>query len=246
MEKIKDLKFFQFKKGERLGQIVYLKDIILEDAIEYLIFNDGSRLNKSLMDEFLDPLIIKNNDIYFYENEIPNNIVAMANDGNEYVVANPNKLIKKQINMNIFEFFKKFNFKELSSNDKNDIRPVQKIDEPSEHLDIVKNESIVKQDLDKNQTNDEYKIVLSLIDKANKKSTTLNIKLDLDLIKKDLFNLIFESYSLSDDEIVDLIVQNLDINLVKESVKSALIDYYKKNKNLKRDYKKILNDETRD
>ena len=48
------IKTYQWTKGERLGQIVKtIGETFKEDNIEYLVFNDGSMINTSLMGEYL-------------------------------------------------------------------------------------------------------------------------------------------------------------------------------------------------
>ena len=48
------VKTYQWTKGDRVGSIVKsIGESFIEDNIEYIVFNDGTMVNSSLMGEFL-------------------------------------------------------------------------------------------------------------------------------------------------------------------------------------------------
>lgn len=68
----------------------------------------------------------------------------------------------------------------------------------------------------------------TLLKKQKPNPVNVDITLELNIPSADLYNVICQSFDNADEEIVNHIVSGLDINLIKESVKNAIINFYKK------------------
>jgi hypothetical protein len=70
-----------------------------------------------------------------------------------------------------------------------------------------------------------------LLSSRKKNPTDVTIDLNIDLVKKDFFNIIDESYENAMDYVIEHVMNNLTIDQVKESIKTKLMLYYKSEEN---------------
>jgi len=65
-----------------------------------------------------------------------------------------------------------------------------------------------------------------MLNKSKKVETELNMTLTINLPSRDLFNVIKENFDLGSEKTINYIVDNLDLTLIKESLKSAINSLY--------------------
>jgi len=70
-----------------------------------------------------------------------------------------------------------------------------------------------------------------LLASRKKNPTPITIDINIDLVKKEFFNIIDESYDNAIDYVIEHIMNNLTIDQVKESIKEKLMLYYKSEEN---------------
>jgi hypothetical protein len=70
-----------------------------------------------------------------------------------------------------------------------------------------------------------------LLSSRKKNPTSISIEIDIDLVKKDFYNIIDESYDNAIDYVIEHVMNNLTIDQVKDSIKKKLIMYYKSEQN---------------
>jgi len=70
-----------------------------------------------------------------------------------------------------------------------------------------------------------------LLSSRKKNPTSISIEIDIDLVKKDFYNIIDESYDNAIDYVIEHVMNNLTIDQVKDSIKKKLIMYYKSEEN---------------
>lgn len=70
-----------------------------------------------------------------------------------------------------------------------------------------------------------------LLASRKKNPTGVTIDINIDLVKKDFFHIIDESYDNAIDYVIEHIMNNLTIDDVKESIKKKLLMYYKSEEN---------------
>lgn len=70
-----------------------------------------------------------------------------------------------------------------------------------------------------------------LLSSRKKNPTNISIDIDIDLVKKDFFNIIDDSYDLAFDYVIEHVMNNLTIEQVRESIKRKLTLYYKSEEN---------------
>lgn len=70
-----------------------------------------------------------------------------------------------------------------------------------------------------------------LLSSRKKNPTSISVDIDIDLVKKDFFNIIDDSYDNAIDYVIEHVMNNLTIDQVKDSIKKKLLLYYKSEEN---------------
>lgn len=70
-----------------------------------------------------------------------------------------------------------------------------------------------------------------LLSSRKKNPTNISVDIDIDLVKKDFFNIIDDSYDNAIDYVIEHVMNNLTIEQVKDSIKKKLLLYYKSEEN---------------
>ena len=171
-----DLQGFSFKwlKGEQKGSITDLQDVIFDETtgIVWVYFIDGSRINYSIIDEFMLRL-----------------------DGSE-----AREIRERELNPS--------REKETSRRSRN----IQLIDDTP--------------------GNSQYKIdspIRSLLQKQKPNWVDVNFKLKLNLPPKSLYDVLNSSFEDAEKEIINFVVEDMDLELIKEALRKNIREIYKKN-----------------
>lgn len=168
----KELKPFVYKwmKGEMQGKTC-IYESVFKDATTGIIwvnFKDGSRINYSLLNEFMIQL-----------------------DNNE---------IKPPVN------------------------PVREANTQTTKNIIIGNSPAIKKELEENP-------IISLLQKQKPNWVEVGISLKLNLPTKDLYNVLTSSFEDAEEQIIEFVVNDLDIELIKESLRINIKEIYKNNEN---------------
>ena len=71
--------------------------------------------------------------------------------------------------------------------------------------------------------------IVSLLEKQKPNWVDVNIKLELNLPTKSLYNVLTSSFDNAEDEIIEFVVRDLDLEVVKESLRINIRQIYKNN-----------------
>ena len=171
-----DLYGFSFRwiKGEQSGTITDLQDVILDEltGIIWVYFTDGTRINYTIIDEFM--LRLDGNEA----NEIRER---------ERFQSNPPLQQKKE-------------------------RNIQVIDSHTSSPNYI-TESPIR----------------SLLQKQKPNWVEVNFKLKLNLPPKSLYDVLKVSFDDAEKEIIDFVVDDMDIEIIKEALRKNIQEIYKKN-----------------
>lgn len=171
-----DLYGFSFRwiKGEQNGTITDLQDVILDEitGIIWVYFTDGTRINYTIIDEFM--LRLDGNEA----NEIRER---------ERFQSNPPLQQKKERNIQVI--------------DSHSSSPNYTTESP----------------------------IRSLLQKQKPNWVEVNFKLKLNLPPKSLYDVLKVSFDDAEKEIIDFVVDDMDIEIIKEALRKNIQEIYKKN-----------------
>jgi len=171
-----DLQGFSFKwlKGEQKGSITDLQDVIFDETtgIFWVYFTDGSRINYSIIDEFMLRL-----------------------DGSE-----AREIRERELNPP--------GERETSRRSRN----IQLIDDTSGNSQYIIDSPI-----------------RSLLQKQKPNWVDVNFKLKLNLPPKSLYDVLNSSFEDAEKEIINFVVDDMDLELIKEALRKNIREIYKKN-----------------
>jgi len=215
-------KFFQWLGTDKQGQIMIFDHVEEDDGDVFVCFKDGSRINEN----FVLPLNQKNPDgKLMAEIESPNNTWKFdekwvgreeerweTNADGEKVCVQPFLPGKKKITL-IPPKPTTSKFGDLKQQDQLSIQ---------DNVTIIEKE-IVKPNVSKVVTNDPVTIML---DKSKKVDTEISMDLTVSLPSKDLFNIIKTNFDDGDKKTLEYIINNLNIDDIKNSLKDALQTMY--------------------
>jgi len=211
-------KYCQWIVGERRGEIMIYDNTVDEDGIEFVCFKDGSRINK----EFI--LEINNQDAsgkMMAEVESPEVVWKFK----EEWVGRTEEMTAESESGEIFivePFVPGRKVTNLIPPRRTNLDNLNKIEANY----ISKIESTPKSNIASlNIYNDPIFIML---DKSKKVETELDMTLTINLPSKELFDVIKDNFDLGSEKTIDYIIANLDIALIKQSLKNAIDSLYNK------------------
>jgi hypothetical protein len=76
--------------------------------------------------------------------------------------------------------------------------------------------------------------IVSLLEKQKPNWVEVGINLKLNLPTKNLYNVLNSSFEDAEDEIIEFVVRDLDIEIIKESLRINIKDIYKSNGTLRK------------
>jgi hypothetical protein len=152
---------FQWIKSERVSQVCQLKDVVGERGLIFVEFQDGSRINYALMDEY---------------------ILKVGSDS-ELLDISGEPIPATQAQAKI---------------------------KPSATVTPIKKESPI----------------YALLRKQKPNVQNVDISVQLNLPTMELYKVLLGSFENSEKEIVDYIVADLDVEVIKGAIKEAITKYY--------------------
>lgn len=72
--------------------------------------------------------------------------------------------------------------------------------------------------------------ISSLLEKAKKKNESLQLNFTIKMPSPEVFNMIKENFDDADDYFIDYILSSIQGNVLKQSIKEAVVAFYKKKK----------------
>jgi hypothetical protein len=212
-------KYCQWIAGERRGEVMIYDSTVEEDGIEFICFKDGSRINKEfvldinladasgkMMAEVESPDVLwKFNEEWVGRTEEK----TAESESGEVFIVEPFVPGRKVVNL---VPPRRTNLNNLNKIEEQYITKIE-----SSPVAVKQFIEIPKIDIDP---------VSIMLNKSKKVETELNMTLTINLPSRDLFNVIKENFDLGSEKTINYIVDNLDLTLIKESLKSAINSLY--------------------
>jgi hypothetical protein len=228
-------RFFQYLAGPRQGEVVVFDKIDEEDGLVFIAFKDGSRCEESLIipinqrtysNELLAEVENPSN-IWVFREEWIGRIeekwdtnaagetvcVVPFNPGRKNVIPVPPKATTSKFGqISTFTSTPPPNNDNINSNTKNQ-----------------------QQSSDKVQPSNSSDPVYIMCEKAKKFDTEISMILNVSLPKKSFYNVAKESFENGGEKVIEYIIQNLDDQAIKASLKQALLESYEDNETVLND-----------
>lgn len=224
-----DVRYFQFLAGPRNGEVVIFDKVVEEDGMIFVCFKDGSRCNESLI------LPLDSTD---YQNQLmaevdsPSNLWVIETiwvgreeekweqgsngelhcvqpfiEGKRKIIPHPPKKTKSRFGQ---------------INNANTPAPqVNTLSVPE-----IKTQQQSKETVSQSNLSDP---VYLMCEKAKKFDTSITMNLMVSLPKKTFYNVAKESFENGGQKVIEYIIENLDDQLIKDSLKRALLESYEDN-----------------
>jgi len=219
------IRYFQWISTDRKGDIMIYDKIVSEDGIIFVCFKDGSRINE----EFVANLNVKDvTGKLMAEIDSPNNPwkfdeqwVGREEERYEQNEAGESVCVQPFIEgRKIFKLIPPTPTAPTSSN-------FGVIEQPQ----IKSNETIISDNIidqtsqkQSTVTNKEYELdpVYIMISKSKKNDQIVDMELTISLPSKSLFNVISESFENGSDKLLEYIIHDIDVDLIKTAIKDSL------------------------
>lgn len=200
-------RYFQFLAGQRRGEVVVYDQIVEEDGMVFVCFKDNSRCNEDL----IIPINDRNwQGKYMAEVEDSHNVWTFKEEwvGRQEEVTALNAEQERVIVQPFIEGKKKVtpippkkttsNFGTIDKHVEPAPPPKPKVEDP----------------------------VFLMVDKAKKFDTEVSLNMTVSLPKQSLYSIIEESFDDGGKKMIDYIVDNMDVQVIKDALKDALLDAY--------------------
>lgn len=220
-----DLRYFQFLAGERQGEVLVFEQIVQEDEMTFVEFKDKSRCNEELilpLNDFnhshqLMAEVSDHNNVWKFKTEWKGRQEEKREkdkDG-EYHIVQP--FIKGKKHTTLIPPRKVRS--KFGAINKNIESPPPT---PTPVVESKPKEPSYKQDP-----------VYLMLNSSKKFETNVDVSLVISLPKKNLYEVINESFEEGGDKMIDFIINDLDITLLKKQLKAALKEAYSDNVEIK-------------
>jgi len=220
-------RYFQWIAGEKRGQVMIFDKYFTDgDGTLYIIFKDGSRINSAyvaslnqrdltgmLMAEvdspdnvwtFKEEWIGRKEEVWVEQDE--------TNPGHKVCVQPfiPGRKVIKLIPPNPTI---------IKTHDKENINNINNEIEKKE-IEIIKQET---NNIDKNDP------IYILMTKSKKEDAEVSMNIQISLPPKELYNIIKKSFDGGIEKFIEYIIQDIKVDKIKESLKTAIYDMYENN-----------------
>lgn len=196
---------YQWVKTEKAGAYVKISDIIEEEGIEFVIFNDGSRVNTMMMSQYLEAVDSEDDGYVFKEERIYDMKTAIGKDNKEYQVPGPNHGKVKKVKI-----------------------PKSKIQKETGEIEPVKKSKPKTQELSKKSKNqDNSNPIIVLLEKAKKQKETYDVSLSIETIPESLYSVISENFDEGEETTLEYLVSLIDMEVLKNELKNKIKEIYK-------------------
>jgi hypothetical protein len=214
-----DNRFFQFIAGPRNGEVVLFDGIVEEDGLVFVEFKDKSRCNEDLIvplnsHDWEGKLVAEVSD--------PHNIWRF----NEEWVGRQEEKWAKNANderVCVQEFIK----------GRKKITPVpprkvasRNFGSITRHVESAPAAPASPSPEEVKRKKFEGDPVWGMMEAAKKFTTTVSVDLDIMLPKKSLYDVADESFENGGEKVIEYIIENLDISLLKDALKESLFSAY--------------------
>jgi len=220
-------RYFQWIAGEKIGEIKTFNKIEYEDGINYIVFDDGTRINE----EFVAP--INQRDLtgkFMAEIDDPQNCWNFKEEwvGKEeekweknadgvLVCVDPGNPGRKVVHLIPPKFTPKPSKFEQNLQEKEEQEKQEKQEKP-------KTEEMNENVFDK--TTDPVYILIS---KSKKEDVDVEMTLTISLPSKSLYDISKNSFDQGDKKFIEYIIENISISKIKDSLKIAIKNMYESN-----------------
>ena len=191
---------YQWLKTDLAGKYSMFACEEIEDDILYIVFKDGSRVNKELVNDYVIEVTDEDDGYIIKEEVITDITITKGKDGTEYEIPGPNhgKVKKTKI--------KKPRLKNVPKSVLNEARTVKK--------DII---PVVVQETDP---------LRLLLEKTKLQKNSYEITLSIDILPKELFDILGSSFDNGNETMINYMMDLIDIESFKEQLKEKLINGY--------------------
>lgn len=196
---------YQWVKTEKAGGYVKIKDIVEEDGIEFVIFNDGSRANIMMMPQYLEKVDSEDDGYIFKEERIYDMKTAVGKDKKEYQVPGPNHGKIKKIKIP-----KKAALQEEQTKTKSN----------------PKKNSNSQKELKKEKKQNSSDPIIVLLEKAKKQKETYDVSLSIETIPESLYSVISENFDGGEETTLEYLVSLIDMEVLKNELKNKIKEIY--------------------
>lgn len=197
---------YQWLKGDDAGEFCYPIGTEVEDDIEFILFDNDTRVNKSLLNEFLVPLKSEDDGYLIKEEIIKDITTTKGKDGVEYEIPGPNHGKIKRIKVPIVRK------KVLKGPNK-----------------VAAVETTVPEKVEKPTALEVRNIdspILALLDKAKKTKQTYEITLSIDAIPNSLYDVIKENFDDGEVSTLEYLISLIDLDKLKSDLKEKIREIY--------------------
>lgn len=237
-------KLFQWVNGPKIGTIVELKYINIEDGVLYLNFSDGSRCNRDFI------ALLNETDI---DNKQLAHISSETNKWDVYYEEIPDIPERWEVGINqttgdserfcVQTFVKGGRRKRCTPPKFFHIKEVEtfmeevnySLHENSEKEDIIlhtySHQPLPKEKLETEKNQKSNNPIFTLLDKSKKVECNISMDLTLSLPSKNMYDIITENFDNGDNDMIDYIMYNLDIHEIKDILKNTILSAYRENNN---------------
>lgn len=207
------VRFFQYLDGEKTGMVVESTEVIAEDEDVYIEFSDGGRCNQRMIAPIGANSI---QEMYMAEVSSPTNLWKMTE---RWVGRQEEKyeLNEAQVRVCVQPL--------VEGRKVIDYIPPRP---PSTFGRITKTVNTPKPVIEPTKPEDKYKEdpVWVMLNKSKKFDTEVSLDLIISLPKKALFNIIDESFDDGGKNMIKYIIETMNIESIRESLKNALLEAY--------------------
>jgi len=217
------MRFFQYIVGENKGKVVKSTDIIEEDGMRFVCFDDGTRCNiefiapinsEELVRKLMAEVSDSSNVWMFKEDWIGRQEEMKAENGNgEIVVIQPfieGRRILKPVHPEKVDKRSDFSITRSTKS----APPPPPIPPP-----IIHHEVTIKQA-------DSMDPIIITIDKAKKFKTSISIEISADIPSKELFDIVKSNFEDGENKSIEYIISNISSEEIKRGLKKSLMNIY--------------------
>lgn len=172
---------FEWVKTERQGDVCKFKEFVQENGIEFIVFNDNTRVNSTLLGD----VVLKHQ----HESQIMGKEIGIP----AKTTGNPDEPYEFPIDSDV----KTPVFRDVSRRIEEGI-PIAGQSTPVVTASSYDTASLVSAP------------VQSILDKAKKKKQKVTLDLQLELPSSDVLNIVRENFSGSDDDLYNFFIQKID------------------------------------
>ena len=197
---------YQWVKGDDAGEFCYAIGTEVEDDMEFILFDNDTRVNKAVFDEFIIPVKSEEDGYIIKEERINDIVTTKGKDGIEYDIPGPNHGKIKRVKV------------PMKKKKKAPKKPKEENVNSKPDKVIEKATNIPTQSIDSP--------ILALLEKAKKSKQTYEIKLNIDAIPESLYDVIKENFDDGEENTLEYLISLIDLETLKSDLKEKIREIY--------------------